>query len=256
MYIELKEPKLSSVSSPVETHNITEVWVFQDDQIIGLFPLPAKVPIVSENASVKIKISAGIRNNGIKDTPKLYPFIAPIETSIEFVPSETKIIPLQFTYKTQGVNMPINDNFESRHSFETDLDGNFATFLSLSTNFAASGLRSGEVKLTEDVNFVEIGSNLDIKKQDINSGASYVEFDYKGEGEISIGVAKINNSIFKVDRLIYVPCKQEWNHIYIDFTTVLQPKDFDAYRIVFGFTKAGNSNLSNVYIDNVKHLHF
>jgi hypothetical protein len=256
MYLDLKQPTLTYGSAINETHNITEVWVFQDNQILGVFPLPAKVPILSETSLINIKILAGVRNNGSKTTPILYPFIDGIDKSLTFEEGKTVSIPLEFKYRTEGLKVPINETFEGGHSLSVDLDGNLGTFLDVSSSISASGARSGWMKFDSNTPYTEVGSSIDITAESSAPGASFLEFDYKGEGEITVGIAKVTGSVFKVDRLLFIPGKPDWNHIYVDLTQTLQTKDYTSYRIVFGFTRPINSISASMFIDNVKHLHF
>ncbi len=57
-----------------EKSNFTDAWVFLDGQSNGVYELPRRISIVTNN-SVNISIQAGIRENGIKSAPKVYPFV-------------------------------------------------------------------------------------------------------------------------------------------------------------------------------------
>lgn len=61
-YLIIKDPKVLKVNSTGEdTHKITDVWVYSDGQLQGIFPLPAKVPVISTGEESEILILAGIR---------------------------------------------------------------------------------------------------------------------------------------------------------------------------------------------------
>ncbi|MEZ4984834.1 MAG: hypothetical protein R2795_07325 [Saprospiraceae bacterium] len=55
------------------SHKITEAWVFVDDIFLGVYDLPATVPVL-ETGSHTVRVEAGIRDNGLGDFPNIYPF--------------------------------------------------------------------------------------------------------------------------------------------------------------------------------------
>lgn len=58
------------------TSNITDAWVYVDDQPIGCFDLPATFPVL-ERGKQKVTIRGGIRVNGIGASRSPYPFYEP-----------------------------------------------------------------------------------------------------------------------------------------------------------------------------------
>jgi hypothetical protein len=56
------------------TENISDAWVYVDDELIGVFEVPFKIPILKEG-NVTFKIFPAIKNNGISATKKIYPFL-------------------------------------------------------------------------------------------------------------------------------------------------------------------------------------
>jgi hypothetical protein len=238
-----------------DTHKINEVWVFADGQILGVFPLPARVPVVSTNQDAEITILAGIRNNGMNDTPVFYPFYKAIKATVKAIPNGTQIIPLKFTY-LETAKIPINESFEIDNVFTFDIDGKPETFITVNTEESTLGNNSGKVTLSNSLKFVEVASTTEILKGQNARGESYIEFDYKGEGEIAVGIAKYLNGVIKIEYFLFVPAKDDWNKIYVDVTDKLSPQDYDKYRLLIGYTRTGSSIQSKVYIDNYKHVHF
>jgi hypothetical protein len=255
MFLDLKNPTVSYPSSGKETHNITDVWVFQDDQSIGVFPLPAKVPVFTDKDSARIKILAGIRVNGMVDVQNVYAFYDDITVPLRYEPKKTIDVPLDFK-SVPNAKLPIDENFESVHTLNVDLDKNFDSKIEIDTTTASLGKRCGVVNLSNAASFVEVASSREILPSEVIGIRSYLEFDYRGEGEIAVGVAKVKGAVFKSDYVLFVPGKANWNRIYVDLQDILQAKDYDSYRILISFSKAKNAVSSKLYIDNVKHVHF
>jgi hypothetical protein len=255
-FLDLKSPEVIEPLQGIKgTHKITEAWVFADGQIQGLFPVPGTAALHLTNENTEIKILAGIKNNGMNDNPVFYPFFKEVPLVLSPEANKTYDVPLNFNY-TDGAKFSINENFEGNHLFTFNLDNKTGPKLISSMEESRTGLKSGMVLLTNSNNFVEVATESSVQKGFNSRGESYVEFDYKGEGEIAVGIAKNQNGIFRVEYVLFVPAKLDWNHIYVDFTDKISPNDFDSYKMLLAFTKTGSSAESKVYIDNYKHVHF
>jgi len=56
------------------TESITNAQVYIDDELIGIFEVPFRIPILKSGA-VNVKVYPVVINNGISATKKLYPFL-------------------------------------------------------------------------------------------------------------------------------------------------------------------------------------
>jgi hypothetical protein len=68
--------------------NITDAWIYADDQLIGAFELPCDVPVL-DLGTKKISIGAGIKINGISSLRAPYPFYKFYETTSELKAGES-----------------------------------------------------------------------------------------------------------------------------------------------------------------------
>jgi len=254
-FVKIADAKVILANGTEDTDKITDIWAFADGQILGVFPLPAMIPITLTGADIELTLLAGIRNNGINDTPVFYPFYKSDIRTISPEPEEVIAFEPIFQY-VNTAKIPVNEGFEVSNSLDFDLDGNTSTNMSIVGDDAAVGNRSGLIELTNNVSFIEVASQTEIIAGENARGASYLELDYKGEGEISIGLAKRQGTVLFVEYLVFVPGKQNWNKIYIDLTNKLSPRDYEGYRIAIGFRRTGFSATSKIWIDNVKHVHF
>ena len=255
-YLDLKDVVVLEPNSGIPaTHKITDVWVFTDNQIQGVYPLPAKVPIQWEDKETEIVIIPGIRNNGMNDTPVLYPFLESIELTMRPEKLESYTIPLTFRYR-DDCKFPVNEGFEDGNIFSFYYDPDTATKFGVTGEESRTGAKSATITLSKSGVFTEVGTATQVIRGQNLRGRSYVEFDYKGEGEIAVGIAKTVGTSIKGEYVLYVPARSEWNRIYVDLTNKTSPDDYDTYRLILGFTKTGFSAESKIYIDNFKHIHF
>ena len=57
--------------------NITDAWVYVNDNLVGVFELPALLPVLHRGPN-KLQIYPGIKLNGISSTRVPYPFYQPV----------------------------------------------------------------------------------------------------------------------------------------------------------------------------------
>src|ERR1043165_596911 len=62
-------PGLTGSSS----HDIKSVWAFIDGQTVGVFDLPATIPVLLDKTG-ELKLAPGIDNQGLTTYQELYPF--------------------------------------------------------------------------------------------------------------------------------------------------------------------------------------
>jgi hypothetical protein len=72
-------PSLSGEDGQL-THNITDAWVYVDEQLIGVFEVPFKIPILKEG-SASIRLYPTIRVNGIAATKMRNEHMVPFEVT-------------------------------------------------------------------------------------------------------------------------------------------------------------------------------
>ncbi|MBK8112839.1 MAG: hypothetical protein IPK46_22340 [Saprospiraceae bacterium] len=82
-YLLLSDPAItvrSDEGAPVSS--IQDAWVIVDGQLLGVFPLPAKVPVIPTGKEMSIQINAGIKENADRNISAEYPFLPASENNI------------------------------------------------------------------------------------------------------------------------------------------------------------------------------
>ena len=113
---------------------------------------------------------------------------------------------------------------------------------------------SGRFVLPNSDNTMEIAGPI-IREGRNQRGNSYVEFDYKGNQTLNVGIVSQQGANLNVNYKLIVPGRSEWNKIYVDFTEELSSAEIGDYRIVLRLTRS-NGNTAEFFIDNFKHVHF
>ena len=229
------------------TENITDVWVYIEDNLQGVYEIPVEFPVLEEGIK-NIRVKAGIKANGIASTRIQYPFYSSFLDTINLVKDETIEIFPTFSY---------NDAFDAIiEDFE-----NSGTTVDSTT--------SSEIDFTivnEDENkyaFAEIISpliNFEIATKDLTlpqQGAPvYLELDYKSSTEFLVGMYINYPQDVVKSELVWVTSKQDWNKIYINLTqTVSESIGAQSFKVFINMRRNDPSSNEEISLDNIKVLY-
>lgn len=256
VFLKMDDPQvLTNPDQGANTNNISDVWVFANGASIGVYFLPATVPVILDSDPTEMIIFPGVRLNGISSAPAINPFYESIEFSDSYSNGEDVEIPLVFTYKGEAI-FELLENFEGNHIFTFDEDGNAETTLSTTTDEFRNGARSGVLQVSENNPVLESASFLVFDSEFIQNGPVFLEMDYKNSVDILIGLIGVEGIVsFKNYKLGLRPSEQ-WNKVYIDFTEDISQSQLEGYRLLFGIAYDSTKTESIAYIDNIKLLHF
>ena len=249
---------------PVEgssSHKITDVWVYVDDQQMGVFELPALFPIL-KSGKHRLEIRPGIKLNGISSTRVPYPFYEPIiYDNFNFIPDSvlnmgairTKYYDnIEFTWLEdfEGPSISIIESESSDTTIERTQPVNSPeAFLSDHSSY------SGEIVLTSDKpTFWGYSFNAFDLPRDSKPVA--LEIDFKTNNSLVVGVLSSLPGEYKWDDLVYLNHTDSWNKIYINIgpTTSRYPKAYD-FKIYFRAGRESGVTQSEIFIDNIKLIH-
>tara|TARA_B100001939_G_scaffold213090_1_gene183346 strand:+ start:327 stop:1154 length:828 start_codon:yes stop_codon:yes gene_type:complete len=229
------------------TENITDVWVYIEDNLQGVYEIPVEFPVLEEGIK-NIRLKAGIKANGIASTRIQYPFYSSFLDTINLVKDETIEIFPTFSY---------NDAFDA---IIEDFENSGTT---------VDSTISSEIDFTivnEDENkyaFAEIVSpliNFEIATQDLTlpqQGAPvYLELDYKSSTEFLVGMYINYPQDVVKSELVWVTSKQDWNKIYINLTqTVSESIGAQSFKVFFNMRRNDPSSNEEISLDNIKVLY-
>ena len=245
---------ISQPSQGTESQKITELWVYQNEQLLGIYSPPANIPIIDLDRS-KIQILAGIKNNGLSDSRIRYPFFKSVDTTLSFSPEQTVIWTPKFGYDD---NVDVEElGFESGN-FLLEMPGNNGDFTAVTDpSIVFEGNRCGKGVLTS-------GQSKLFYKDDINREFSagnyyFLEMNYSCNNRFSVGLIVTETTGETKEFVLSINPTQEtdgvpvWNKIYVDFGSVplrhLQAIHYEFYveavPDVFG-------KPVEVYLDNLK----
>lgn len=235
-------------------HQLTEVYVYTKSSFLGVFPLPARIPVLEEG-SVQIDLFPGIRANGIKAFPDIYPFLSRYRETLDLVPGSFDTIRPVFTYDPIS-RIRFSEDFEGGiKTFGTNVDGNPLEVVSGSEVLEGAG--SGRIRLDTIENYFEIESTsfTDIPA---NGTPVYLEIQYRNEVPFFIGLSGSSalRPTYKAFPLGLNP-SNSWNKVYVNLTDILGAARLDVVRINLGaaLPEGHPGGQAFIWIDNIKLVH-
>ncbi len=236
-------------------HKVTEAWVFVDGNPLGAYDFPATVPVIGEGLATVI-VRAGIRVNGVLAAADTYPFFMTWQSEINLAPLQTLDLPVQSRYLPNVVFALIED-FESAHGFTDLRGGDPAIAMTRTTGEVFEGSASGSIVLNTEMNLIQVANLPLLSSVPVNGSPVYLELHYKNNVNFSVGLVGHDPGISPaaVSILVLRP-QEEWNKVYIDLTPAVRASQYAAYQILFSAVHDPVLEQSEVYLDNIKLLHF
>ena len=239
------------------THNISDAWVYVNDELMGVFEVPFKIPVL-KSGNVNIKIYPAIRNNGISATKKVYPFLEMFEVNADLVQNQTLTInPVTRYYDV--TQFWIEDFEDAAIQIENDpnsmtqmIAGNDPSILKWGNFYGFVDLTSADstwVGYTTGQMYLPKGKEV------------YLEVDYYNTNALITGVLGISSTSIKNNQNIQLnpqdPSTVKWKKIYIDLKEIVSNSSEAVY-----FEQSFQAALDNgdsqgrIVLDNIKVVHF
>lgn len=252
-YIHIQKFTLTtnSATQGSNSQKITDAWVYVDDQIIGCFELPVTFPVLSEGTH-RVKISPGIKVNGIAANRGQYPFYTSYEQDVDFQKGTTTILSPTVAYKSSA-QFVFLQNFETLGT-TLSITSQSDTIIEYMTDpahvFEGTKCLAGYVDATRFRFECATTNAFDLK----TGGAPvFLEFNYKCNYELVVSV--IAQGTFSINQfpVLYLNPSANWNKAYVYLTpTVSGAFTANDYKIVWGIRNLAGVDSAAVLLDNIK----
>ncbi len=250
------------------SHNITDGWIYIDNELIGAFELPAKFPVLKQGKHDLI-IKPGIKLNGISSTRSFYPFYKPVKRQIKLVrDSVTRVYDkiyinpvshdttyiITTAYKDNVVFAWMED-FEDP-SLSVKPTNKSDTIMKRISKNVFQGSWSGKVGLDDVKNIFEC-----VTKQDYilpkNDAYVFLELNYKNNNTVNIGIFANYTDKVEQQPLVILNKSDKWNKIYINLTQAVS-RNYNAVTFdpFIGIMKEDQVDNPEIYFDNIKLIYF
>jgi hypothetical protein len=264
---EIPEPSYISISA-IELKNsglgenstsafIQDAWVYIDDNLVGAFELPCKIP-VSQDGQHKITVGAGIWVNTLPTLRSPYVFYRFYEMDAELQSGQTiSLNPVvqynenvKFAYQA-GFDSPTGNTLES--TLQSDTTGRITN----QPNLVFEGQGSFQASLLREQGYVEFQQAEPVQLP--KSGAFvFLELNYTSSHTLNIGVRSFYPAAGNVyTQVAALPATPNWQKAYINLTSAVSTEvNSQSQRAVFSVTKLSGSGELDLRIDNIRIIHF
>jgi hypothetical protein len=243
------------------THNFSEAWVYVNDEIIGVFEVPFKIPLLKTGA-VNIKIYPAVKNNGIAATKKIYPFMEVFEVNSEL--KENQTLTLNPTTKYKSITQFWIEDFEDPLNVKIVVDQNTSAILTTPTS--NQNLQPFNGNFYGKINLNSVDSSWIATTRDqlaIQKGReAYLEIDYYNTNSLLTGVlyVKPDNSTTNNPHITLTPQDINlirWKKIYIDLKELIgySPNGSNILQSLIALLDEGKTE-GEIRIDNIKVVYF
>jgi hypothetical protein len=233
-----------------------------DGQLIGANNFPLILPaIISDTASIqRVRVFAGIDNNGISSNKAIYPFFDPYEKLVNMRQGEIDTLYPVFSYNPD-VKFIIIDDFEAPGVvFGNDIDLFPDSDIQKQTVEVFEGLYSGQLVI-DSLNpecYVSTTFRYSNLQSPTVASPVYLELNYKTNVPITVGLIAHRNigsdEVFIKGGMNTI---EGWNKIYFELTGDIYELNADSYSVFLRASITGRGQTeAKIYIDNIKLLHF
>lgn len=239
--------------------NVTDLWVYSATDVIGVFPLPAVVPILPSDApGTPVTLLAGIRENGISNSRGPYPFYTAVEHGVEGSPGGRDTLAPAIGLVDNVRLIPVED-FENSNVFNT-LVGGTGIIRTGEEGAVFEGEKSGLIVVNADVPIVRVRTVE--QEYDLVSGPPiFMELDYHCDQSFAIGIYGFRDgNETKHLALVVNPTEEpgddaRWNKLYVDLgPTVTAQGVADHFEVYLECILEAGRDEGTVGVDNVRML--
>lgn len=241
------------------SEDITDAWVFINEEMIGIFELPATIPILDEGDR-RLLVGPGIKVSTISTLRDNYLFFEGHEQNIELIRGETLRIEPTTRYRNTD-NMyeyRLIEDFEDGFiNVETTELSNGEILRTTDPAFVYEGIGSGMVTVVDSVTAVSIRTeNMELPQL---GKTVFLEMDYYTDYPLVVGLYVDNGGVRDqiIDYLTLNPLEEDgirFRKAYVSLTSTLS-QAINPQSVYVYFTpniSANSQENGKVILDNLK----
>lgn len=243
-------------SSPLqgtESQNITEAWVFIDDQLQGIYDLPCEVPVLALGAH-NLKIRGGILRNLNSDQRVDYPLWATYSQDVELSSNQTLVVNPVVGYFEDVTTS--EENFEDAGvQMVKSPNSDTTIFTTTRTDEVFEGNGSGKMVLTPNQFRAVVETN---KRLTLPRGVPvFLELNFNTTADLRVGLVGRTNANGNTYNVIVgiKPTQGKWKKGYINLSEFVNLQAFGATFDVYFDMAREHPNGDSCVIDNIKFVY-
>lgn len=242
-------------------HQIKAIEAYSDGELLGIFELPATIPLHRVGKS-KISIVAAVNLNASKNKIAVHSSFIPTDTVLNFEAGKiTKIASVPLNYRN-------NTNFKWLEDFED----NSSTVINISippddtafietVPFDLNGKFKGNTKVysaiihkSDTTKYIDLGSFNQFENIPSDGRDIFLEFDVKCDADVQLALKRTNGSGAEyVPYLAVYATGENWKRIYVNLVYEIGGQAADTkYQILFSSSFGAASVDRKIQIDNIR----
>jgi hypothetical protein len=231
------------------SEKITDGWVYVNGDIIGVFELPALVPVLA-TSDAEVIVFPGIKENGISVFSAVYPFYKGYEATINLTTATIDTITPATSYQLSGLTF-ITDNFELGNMFSPAVNSDTSFVAETDTAEVFEGSRSMKALLEGGNYFFRVQSYELFLPDD--GRECFFELDYKNDTDFEVWISGIgtDGSEFP-EYIVTLKAQQNWNKVYINLGDITRLIQTDSYKLELRMSRPSDAGSAALRIDNAK----
>lgn len=258
-YIHIDHLDLSVTSTQgTASHAFIDAWVYVNDQPVGVFNLPATIPMLA-SGNQKISIYPGIKEDGLTEHRGKYTVCQEyVTTAVNLVPGE--IVDMS------GANQPVityypstkidiwNENFEDPAvDFTTDPNSEAGIVYVDDTVNAFEGHGMGKIELGSGFTYARVLTAQTFNLPKLGKSV-YVELNYNTNNTMAIGLQAIDGTeLSSKDYVVLNATNGEWKKVYVKFGELVSSyPNADVFKFIITVDKDNGVDAVVNYVDNFK----
>lgn len=224
--------------------NISDMWLYVNDNLQGIYQLPARVPILAEGPT-RLSFNGGILLNGVSSTRTEYPYYVDTTIEADLVPTETDTFIPVVSYRNATQFLLLED-FENGNEFTN-------VIRQVNTDDVFQGNVSG--RINTDTSRTVNASTSNFFNVPFFGGTVFVELDYKNTHTLNAGIRLISPAGNLQLTKVSMPPRENWTKIYLNFTPEILDVQATNIQIFFSVDGSTDNEPVEVFLDNVKILY-
>lgn len=236
------------------TDNFVDAWVYENEKLLGVYELPATVPVLKDGVA-DIRVRAGVKLNGQVASRIPWLFTRDYQNEIGVYPDS--IIHLNPTLSfNDWVSFDWVEDFEGSGNTVV-LSSNSQGSVSRVSGSEAFDGQSLKISMNAGENLVESvrgGNALPLPGQ---GTPVMLEITYRCNNSFVVGLYSDDPGGTVQQSILVLNPKEDWNHVYVNLTDAIGSNaNFFRHKPFFGFLRdEGVEGEAYVYIDNIRLLH-
>ncbi|HEV7230657.1 MAG TPA: hypothetical protein VGO45_04970 [Bacteroidia bacterium] len=241
------------------SHNISDAWVYVDNQLVGAFELPATIPI-PYTGNHNLQVLGGIKKNGSTAEREAYPFYTQWTKAMNLVPESKFSVKPVVAYTSYSHPFVWMENFDSPGISLIDSIQSDTILIKDSLN-PFEGHYSGSAYLDGKAGKVSGSTHTHFQCQTTQSFVHnsvsevvYMEINYRCNTKFFVGL--VNTSDYSATQFVFFNPTTTWKKMYVRLSDALVGVPIGySYLIYLGMVKDPLLDVSEMHIDNIKLIH-